>query len=96
MANAGKDGARGPRGAQGAPGKVGAPGAPGKNGAPGTAAKVEGLGICYSTTSGSGSVYYLSGVYISPPQKHPDGTTYCADGTYVPVEPQSDAAPPGD
>ena len=91
----GTDGARGPAGARGVAGKGGLPG---KAGPAGSAAKVESLGFCYSTQDGtSNTVYYLTGVYISSPLKHPDGTTYCADGTYDPVEPQAEgSAPEGD
>lgn len=83
----GADGAQGPTGKQGETGKTGKAGADGKTPTQ--------IGICYSTTdNSSNSVYFLTGVYISSPEKNADGTTSCSDGNYVPATPQ--ALPPGD
>jgi hypothetical protein len=81
-------GPQGKTGVAGASGVAGPVGPVGPAGAPGSAAQVSGLGVCYTPFSQNG---WMTGIDISSPSKHADGTTYCANGTYVPVAPQ---APP--
>ena len=84
-------------GAQGKPGAIGPAGSAGPQGPAGSAAGVSGLGVCYQTYSNSNSgVSWMTGVSISAPAKHADGTTYCAYGDYVSVSPQPENGPPGE
>jgi hypothetical protein len=76
-------------GPQGAAGPAGVTGPAGVAGPAGSAAKVEGLGVCYSAdTQYSGGVTWVDSLTLSSPSKHADGTTYCAYGDYVAVQPQ--------
>jgi hypothetical protein len=85
---------RGPAGTTGSAGQTGAKGdtgLTGSTGPAGSAAQVSELGVCYDTSSSSGGgSYWLTSMYLTSPSKHPDGTTYCPSGSYVPVAPQSD------
>jgi hypothetical protein len=82
-------GPKGDTGAQGARGPIGHTGLQGESGA---AAQVTDLGVCYnstSQTSADGSTFWITGVYITSPLRHPDGTTFCSVGSYIPVSPQA-------
>jgi len=90
----------GPRGHQGAAGiagaastvrgPVGAPGITGPAGPAGAAASTTNLGVCESTSYGTVyGVSVITSVSVSSPSQHPDGTTYCSFGDYVPVAPQA-------
>jgi hypothetical protein len=82
-------GPRGEAGTQGVQGLRGLTGETGATGQSGAAAQVTELGVCYDTTNqSSNGTYWITGVYVSSPSRHQDGTTYCPSGTYVPVQPQ--------
>jgi len=92
----GSAGTTGEVGPEGPPGLPGAPGLIGLTGAPGAAAVVGDLGLCFDTSySNPYGDTYLTGVYLSTVQKHPDGTTYCSSGRYIPVAPQNPDTPGG-
>jgi hypothetical protein len=88
----------GPAGSRGPAGPQGVAGPAGPAGPAGAAAQVAELGVCYSTYSNtSGTASWISGVYLTSPSRHTDGTTYCPSGSYVPVAPQApNAGPPGE
>jgi hypothetical protein len=85
----GRTGTQGVQGLQGVQGVQGDQGQAGATGKSGTAAQVSELGVCYDTTNqSSNGTFWITGVFISSPSRHSDGTTFCSSGTYVPVQPQ--------
>jgi hypothetical protein len=78
----GKQGQTGPAGATGQTGQTGQTG---PQGPAGSAAQTTDLGVCVDIIYSNGFVQSAS---VTPPSRHPDGTTYCSIGSYVPIAPQ--------